>query len=460
MLYTDTLFLLLLAAMVAVSRVLRPWPVVKEWVLIAFSLFVIASWGLTHLWIFCVVVLVNYAGAHGLARAVERGANRSARLWLAGLIAADVGALAFFKYIQFAVDNVSALLGRPSFHVPIGAPLAISFYTFHIISYLVDLRKGRVRPTTFREYLFYLSFFPHVIAGPIVRVWQLVPQIGKIRRVPTDWAIGLHDFAVGFFLKVAVANGIALLIDPLWTAAPAVSLSAPDRWAAAFLYYCQIYGDFAGYSLMALGMARLLGYRLPPNFRAPMLAASLQDFWRRWHITLSRWLRDYLYIPLGGNRVSPMRNVANVILVMALGGLWHGAGWGFLIWGLFHGTGIAAEHIARRRGLRLPDWATWLPTQVWVLLAWVFFRSPDLATGWSFAKGMFSWTDSSLALAPRFRFGLLLAVPILLHHAVPFLLRATPRRRLGLLLGAGTAIALLVDAVIYSSSETFVYFKF
>src|SRR5262249_29407694 len=181
-----------------------------------------------------------------------------------------------------------------------GVPLAISFYVFHIISYLVDVYYGRVARATFGNYLFYLSFFPHLIAGPIVRAWQLMPQIAATRPLRMNFIIGFHFVVTGFFLKSVVADNIAGAIDPLWTTA--ASLAPADQWMLAIFYYCQIYGDFAGYSLMALGMARLLGYRLPANFRLPLTAVTLQDFWRRWHISLSRWLRDYVYFGLGGSR--------------------------------------------------------------------------------------------------------------------------------------------------------------
>ena len=300
MLYTDTAFLYLFGLLVGVTYLLRPWPAVKEWLLIAFSLFVIASWGYFDLGLFLAVLAVNFAAV----RMMTRSEAPVSRRILAGAIVLNVATLTVFKYTNFLGGNLSALTGIKVPAFPLGIPLAISFYIFHLISYLVDLHAKRVKEATLREYLFYLSFFPHVIAGPIVRAWQLVPQIGRQRRVRTDWMIGIHYLVVGFFLKMVSANNIGVNIDRAWNGTLPFELSTSDRWLVAFLYYCQIYGDFAGYSLMALGMARLLGYRLPPNFRSPMRAVTVQDFWRRWHITLSRWLRDYVYIPLGGSRVS------------------------------------------------------------------------------------------------------------------------------------------------------------
>ncbi len=459
MLFTDPLFLTLFGAVWAACLLLRPWPETKEWLLIGFSLLLIATWGYYDLVLFLAVLGINFAGAAAMIRQPPAEAGRVLSL----LIAADLAALVFFKYANFIGGNAAPLLGVPIPRFPLGIPLAISFYTFHLISYLVDLRKGKVRLATFREYLFYLSFFPHVIAGPIVRAWQLVPQIGKRRRVRTDLAMGLHLLVLGYFLKSVVANNIALAIDPFWTAPGPDSLSALDRWAVAFLYYCQIYGDFAGYSLMALGMARLLGYRLPPNFRAPMLAASLQEFWHRWHITLSRWLRDYLYIPLGGSRVPFGRSLINLIITMVLGGLWHGAGWGFVIWGAMHGFGLAAERLLRR-GARTAagfPWLRWGITQAWVTAAWIFFRSPNFHSARHFFFLALPGTRPGWqVLHPPFAWMLLLALPILAHHAAPLLLRRAGRRRLGWILGLVTGAAFLANCLVASPSKAFIYFRF
>lgn len=478
MFYTDTLFLVLFAVVWAITRLLRPWPVVKEWWLIAFSLFVIASWGYYDLTIFTVVLLVNYFAVRVMGTHENRGEaeRKKARTILIATISFDVLTLALFKYANFIGGNLGQVTGLtiPSF--PLGIPLAISFYVFHLISYIVDIHAGRTRIATFRQYLFYLSFFPHVIAGPIVRAWQLVPQIGKTRRVRTDFLMGFHYLITGFFLKSVAANNIARSIDPYWEGKTS-SLSMIDHWAVAFLYYCQIYGDFAGYTLMALGMSRLLGYRLPPNFRAPMRAASLQEFWQRWHITLSRWLRDYLYIPLGGNRVHPGRAAANVMITMVLGGLWHGAGWGFLIWGIMHGAGIVGERYLHRalkapgrllawmrdtRGGRAFQWILlWALTQTWVTLTWVFFRSPTLTHALEFLEQMFTFTHkSSFVLHGSILAGLICALPVVAHHLAQVLLPWIPRRRLGLVLGVATGVMFVLTMVTYSPGTVFIYFKF
>ena len=375
------------------------------------------------------------------------------------MIAADIAALALFKYSNFIGGNIAAATGWQSPQLPLGIPLAISFYTFHIISYLVDVHRNVVREASFRHYIFYLSFFPHVVAGPIVRAWQLMPQLRTTRRVRTDFAIGVHFLVTGIFLKSILADNIGGAIDPYWQAG--ANLTFAERWLLAFLYYCQIYGDFAGYSLMALGMARLLGYRLPANFRSPMLAASLQEFWRRWHITFSRWIRDYLYISLGGNRGGVLRTGINLFITMILGGLWHGAAWGFVLWGAMHGAMLIVERafgLERTRAFRGRWVPWWVVTQVWVILAWVPFRAPDLATAGEFYAGMIAPT--SFVVDSKFLEPLVFAALIVAHQLSPLLLRSLDRRRLPYILGAATGIMLLLNLVVHSHSAVFIYFRF
>jgi alginate O-acetyltransferase complex protein AlgI len=469
MFYTDTFFLLLFAGVWALTRLLRPWPAIKEWFLILFSLFVIASWGYYDLILFLCVLAVNFFAARAIGRRPGRG-----RLLLGSVIAMDVATLALFKYANFIGGTFGALTGQIIPVFPLGIPLAISFYIFHLISYLVDIQAGRVKLATLREYLFYLSFFPHVIAGPIVRAWQLVPQIGARRGRPLDLPMGLHFFVTGFFLKSVVANNIAGFgmgtgtdfqggIDTIWQGTAGYSLSTTDHWAVAFLYYCQIYSDFAGYSLMALGMARLLGYRLPANFRSPMRAGTLQEFWQRWHITLSHWLRDYLYIPLGGGRASAPRVAVNVLVTMLLGGLWHGAAWTFVIWGGMHGLGLVVERVLGRRQVRTRTWSWagwWLVTQVWVTLAWVFFRAPTLAQAGAFLRNMVVPSPHPFQLASPLVGLWICALPVLLHQLAPLLIWKVNRRRLPQALGLMTAVLLVLNVVVVSPAKVFIYFKF
>jgi D-alanyl-lipoteichoic acid acyltransferase DltB (MBOAT superfamily) len=451
--YTGKLFLALFVLLFIASIWLRNRPAVKEWLIIAFSLLVILSWGALSLLTFLVIALLNYGAAQWIAR------TRSGAI-LAAAIAVDLAALAAFKYHGFFGGNGESGFGSELPVFSLGIPLAISFYTFHLISYLVDLRAGEARLASPKHYLFYLGFFPHVVAGPIVRPWQFLPQIGKVRDSAGDWTVGFHHLAVGLFLKAVVANKIGRIIDPVWDGSSAFVPTSADRLVVAFLYYCQIYSDFAGYTLMALGMARLLGYRLPPNFRQPMFAVSLHDFWRRWHITLSRWLRDYLYRPLGGNRGGPSRTVANLMITMLLGAMWHGAGWGFLVWGFLHGLGLVAERLLGLRrpvGLMMPVW--WLVTQLWVTLAWIFFRNPALENASSYLAGLVPDGAGSLSVHRELWIGFLFAAAAILQQAIQ-VATIRYRRHAAAILASTTVFALMCSLLVFSPAKVFIYFKF
>jgi alginate O-acetyltransferase complex protein AlgI len=455
MTYTATLFLVLFAFIAIISAGLKPLPWAREWLLIGFSIFIIATWGIFDAALFTSIAVVNFFAAHAITQLT--GGPR--RVLLAATIAGDIAVLALFKYTNFIGGNITALTGWPTPQLALGIPLAISFYTFHVISYLVDVHRKVVPEASFRHYLFYVSFFPHVVAGPIVRAWQLVPQLRAPRRVRTDLAMGAHFLVTGIFLKSILADNIGGTIDPFWRAG--TDLSFAERWLLAVLYYCQIYADFAGYSLIALGMARLLGYRLPANFRCPMLAASLQEFWRRWHITLYRWLRDYVYFGLGGSHRGYLRTGINIFATMVLGGLWHGAAWGFVLWGAMHGAWLVLERALGQEGRRVfhGRWGSWwVLTQIFVVLAWVPFRAPDLATVGEFYAGMI--VPTSFQVRSQFLEAMLFAIPVIAHQLSPLLIRSVGLRQLPYVLGAGTGTMLLLDIVTYSPSKVFIYFRF
>lgn len=461
MIYTDTLFLFLFAGLFVVCLALQRLPQAKDWVIVAFSGLVLASWGISNLAIFLAAVAANYAAA----LAIGRYHGRKSRMILAVAIAGNLLFLGAFKYANFLAANIEYVSSLPIPRFPLGLPLAISFYTFHVISYLVDLHAHRIAPASFRKFLVYLIFFPHVVAGPIVRAWQLVPQIGSRRLTKYDLAFGAHYLLLGYFLKTIGADNIADSIDQFWAPGPLAALTMADRWVMAFLYYCQIYSDFAGYSLMALGMSRLLGYKLPANFRSPMRAATLREFWRRWHITLSRWLRDYLYIPLGGSRGSTMRTAFNLFATMVLGGLWHGAGWGFVIWGTMHGAWLVLERLCRlnRPPARWLPWtASWIVTQAWVTLAFVFFRAPDVGFAGRFVAGMFDIVGAgALSVHRDIGRALVFALPALLHHAAPSLLGRALSLRMALTLGLSTGALLVASLVLLPpAGHPFIYFRF
>ncbi|MBS0643173.1 MAG: MBOAT family protein [Proteobacteria bacterium] len=309
------------------------------------------------------------------------------RNWIPMLgVALNLGALGLFKYADFFRGSVYDAFGQPWHPWSLVLPLGISFFVFQKISYLIDLKRGDRHIYGFLDFCMFVSFFPQLIAGPLVRHNEIIFQFDADPRRPEMWenlARGFALFLIGVTKKVLLADTLAMLADPLFAQAQSAPLSAAEAWTAAGAYTLQIYFDFSGYSDMAIGLALMFGLRLPFNFNAPYRAVSVRDFWRRWHMTLSRFLRDYLYIPLGGNRAGPVRQAVNVVLTMLLGGLWHGANWTFVAWGGLHGGALAVNHWWEAKGanggLRLPTPVAWLLTLLFVMACWVLFRSPTFS---------------------------------------------------------------------------------
>jgi alginate O-acetyltransferase complex protein AlgI len=348
--------------------------------------------------------VINTVAARVIATSPSPRTRKQA---LIAAICFDIGLLCVFKYLGFFVTEVddfldSLGLGSPLPLVQIVLPIGISFFTFQAISYVVDVYRGDTRAASLGDVAILQAFFPHLVAGPIVRANELLPQL----RVPRDPRTvlagpGLFLVAGGLVKKTVVADELARrVVDPVFND-PAAH-SGAEVLLAIYGFAAQIYCDFSGYTDMAIGLALLLGYVLPQTFNRPYLALSLQDFWRRWHMTLSRWLRDYLYIPLGGNRHGSRRTYRNLMLTMLLGGLWHGAAWTFVIWGGIHGTALSVERWGRERwvGFRLPAWLAWLVTFHVVCLAWVFFRSPDLSTAFEMLGQIGASGPSPLVTVP------------------------------------------------------------
>jgi len=304
--------------------------------------------------------------------------------WVLGFgVAMNVLLLVIFKYLDFAIESVNAISGAGLEPIGIVLPLAISFFTFQQIAYLVDCHSGRVKDFSFVNYALFVSFFPQLIAGPIVHHGEILPQFKDpdMRRIDcANVASGIFLFVMGLAKKVLLADQLSPFVQSGY-ASPEM-LSAGDAWMLSLTYSMQLFLDFCGYSEMAIGLARMFNIRIPVNFLNPYRAVDLQDFWRRWHITLSTFLRDYLYIPLGGNRSGAFRVGIKVMLTFAIGGIWHGAGWNFLIWGVLHGIGQVGLRLWRGAGFRMPSFAGWAVTFLFVNIAWVFFRSPDFETAW------------------------------------------------------------------------------
>jgi alginate O-acetyltransferase complex protein AlgI len=312
------------------------------------------------------------------------------RAWLLVSLITNLGLLAYFKYTNFFIDNIGMLLGRQIPHLDIVLPVGISFYTFKTLSYTIDVYWRHIPACrSLWKYAMFVTYFPELVAGPIVRASVFLPQMNRSLR--PSWSrtlLGLQVVLLGVTKKLVIADRMAGIVDPVF-AAPA-AYTPLTVISAVVAYSLQIYCDFSGYSDIAIGVSKIIGFDLPENFNMPYLATSLTDFWRRWHMTLSGWLRDYLYIPLGGNRHGRLMTYRNLMITMLLGGLWHGANWNFVFWGLLHGCGLAVNHwwtrdrkgaVRERAGAgRATLVVQWLATYVFVCLAWIFFRSRDLDT--------------------------------------------------------------------------------
>ena len=365
------------------------------WWLIVASLAFYAWWSPPHLLLLLGSVGSNYA----IHRVLRR--HRSRSLLVAGIVF-NLGLLAVFKYADFLVGNVNAIANLEMTRLGLVLPLAISFYTFQQISFLHDTWIGRTQMCDFKRYVLFVTFFPQLIAGPIVTQRDTIPQFRLsvfANRTMLNLALGTTLFFIGLFKKIVLADGIAPVANAAFGLADSgQDVSMVTAWLGALAYTFQIYFDFSGYCDMALGLARLFGIRLPLNFNSPYKSLSVVEFWRRWHITLSRFLRDYLYIPLGGNRSGVLGRHGNLMLTMLLGGLWHGAGWNFILWGALHGSFLIVNHVWSASALRrvvhdrapavLYATAAWSITMLAVVFAWVFFRAETFAGGMTIAQSM------------------------------------------------------------------------
>ncbi|HED66641.1 MAG TPA: MBOAT family protein [Planctomycetes bacterium] len=384
MLFTEPRFVLFFAVVFAVHWALESNAARKLW-LLATSYTFYGAWDWRFLGLIVASTLVDYVVALRLER---QGAAR--RAWLALSLTVNLGLLGVFKYCQFFVDSAVELaraLGIQASPHTLGIvlPVGISFYTFQTMSYTLDVWRGRIRATrSLLDVATFVAFFPQLVAGPIVRASEFLPQLASPRTLARiDVRGALILFLVGFFKKACVADNLAPIVERYFAHPEAFDLVS--AWSAIVAYAVQIYCDFSGYSDMAIACAALLGYRLVLNFDFPYLARDPSEFWRRWHISLSTWLRDYLYIPLGGNRGSSLFVARNLMLTMLLGGLWHGAAWTFVLWGGLHGIALVVHRAWRRMAETHPLRRLVRPVSMpllvlFVVLAWVPFRAPDLAT--------------------------------------------------------------------------------
>ena len=471
MVFNSLTFVVFFALVLALHNLPLPWRTKKINLLVASWLFY-AAWNLPFILLLWISTVVDWWAAQKLATA-QRPAARHA--WMLLSVVANLGMLVYFKYGVFLLDNFTALMAAlgVAYQAPkldIVLPVGISFYTFATMSYTLDVYLRRAAPAkNFLDYALFVTFFPHLVAGPIMRPTELVPQFETERRANLDQVcFGVALMTLGLFQKVVLADGF--LSGPAELVYDGKQVPGMlDAWAATLAFSGQIFCDFAGYSTTAIGAAMCLGFAMPDNFRFPYAAVGFSDFWRRWHITLSSWLRDYLYIPLGGNRHGVARTYFALMATMLLGGLWHGASWTFVVWGGLHGLYLAVERALRSR---FPDYrpaglalfGLGLLTFALVNITWVFFRAKTFDGAWLVLKGMFGLNANAVPIVPAVD---LLAVGVIVGGLVAahWLMR---RRTLesaiaqvpAPVLTAVWACLAFAVAIEQGSGNAFIYFQF
>ena len=440
----EFIFVFLPAAFLAYWLAWPYGPAARNSVLLVASLMFYAWWDVRFLPLLLVSIVVNYS----IGRTMLGQPDRRRLAMLIG-VTLNLVALGYFKYMNFFVDNVEALSGRPLHLARVVLPIGISFFTFTQIAYLVDASRRKASEYNLLNYGLFVTFFPHLIAGPILHHREMMPQFETSDRseLTRNVAIGLSLFAVGLFKKTVLADTAAPYAGPVFAAFDAgTGASTVEAWIGAFAYAFQIYFDFSGYSDMAVGLALLFGINFPVNFLSPYKATSIIEFWRRWHMTLSRFLRDYLYIPLGGNRRGPARRYLNLGVTMLLGGLWHGASWNFVVWGGLHGVYLGINHAGSGRleaavGARGSRLLGWLLTFLAVTCAWVFFRATTLPGAVRMIVTMFGFGSAFLPVgmtpASTGQAGAFLVLSLALCTALPNMYDLLREHRIGLVADAG-----------------------
>jgi len=474
-LFNSLTFVVFFAAVLGLYNLPIGWRA-KKWILLLASYLFYAAWNPPLILLLWLSTLIDWYAGGTIARSQNPFVRRLA---LAFSLVGNLGMLAFFKYGGFLLENFTAAANAYGFAYQPAAPdivlpMGISFYTFQTLTYTIDIWRGELKPArSFLDYALYVTFFPQLVAGPIVRASEFLPQCEteKAPEVTSPMFIwGLCLLTLGLFQKIVLADGfLAKPADDVFGFAGA--LSPLDAWAGVLAFTGQIFCDFAGYSTCAIGAALCLGFAMPNNFRFPYAAVGFADFWHRWHITLSTWLRDYLYIPLGGNRRGPLRTYANLMLVMLLGGLWHGAAWTFVAWGGLHGLYLVAERLLKARWGK----AAWVRTRgaevffvlltfFLVSLTWVFFRAKSFAAAGGLLASMFGLADESAQILATYDLlavavvigGLLMSHWMLRHSSHEELVERTPWW-----LAAIAWAAMIVSIVLMQGGgDAFIYFQF
>ena len=474
MIFTSFEFVAFFVAVMVIRRYLRSFTVEKSFLLVASYVFYM-SWNVPAALLILSTSLLDFYLARRLG---QIDAPQSRKRLLIVSLTANLGVLAFFKYTNFLLDTGVFglnLLGMHvnSVHYKILLPVGISFFTFQSMSYTIDVYRRHLPPcASARDFLLYVAFFPQLAAGPIVRAADFLPQLKqRLRPSALDIETGLVQFAVGAIKKLVIADQISPHVDLIF-ATPA-NYDGLTLLQGIIGYAIQIYCDFSGYSDMAIGSARMMGFRFPENFQMPYSAVTITEFWRRWHMSLSSWLRDYVYIPLGGNRNGTMRTYVNLMLTMVLGGLWHGASWNFVFWGGLHGVSLAIHKV----------WTSWNPLAplqgrpefraVWqlfsrvltlsvVLLGWIFFRADSWSAATQYVSRLMTWSHDGTRLVSPYILAAIAAVS-LAHLVVPkdrLWVREIPAGALSVRVLVYSSLALLLACLAATDTAPFIYFQF
>lgn len=473
MLFSSTVFLLCFLPLLLICYYLVPkrFLMLRNAVLLLFSLVFYAFGGLRYFWLLCICIMTDYLAGILIGRSASPGCRR---LILIVCTAVTLGLLGYYKYAGFAASaaaSLGAAVSVPNIVLPIG----ISFYTFQGLSYVADVYRSDapVQKNPLNVAL-YIALFPQLVAGPIVRYSGIAASLRQRDHTLDDFTRGLTRFLLGFGKKMLLANAMGQIADPVFALTGHPSLTASLAWVGAIAYTFQIYFDFSGYSDMAIGLGLLFGFRFEENFNYPYISASITEFWRRWHISLSSWFRDYVYIPLGGNRCSRGRHIFNLLLVWFLTGLWHGANWTFLLWGLYYGLLLLLEKYPLRHAApKVPSAVRRVITLILVILGWVLFRSDTAALAGQYLRAMFGWTGFSSGQAiyylrefwPEFLCCILASLPIARALEKRFLGGGAKPRTVTAVRTVIMAFAALVFLLSYMQLEyggfnPFIYFQF
>jgi len=471
MVFNSLTFVAFFACVLFMHSLPLSWKTRKVNLLIASYLFY-SAWNPPFVILLWISTVIDWYAAQGLVKA-KRESTR--HLWMLISVVANLGMLVYFKYGQFLLDNFTALMGaigvawQPA-HYDIILPVGISFYTFATMSYTLDVYLRRAAPAdNLLDYALFVTFFPHLVAGPIMRPTELVPQFAQERRASADQLrFGLALMTVGLFNKVVLADGfLSAAAERVYDSDKLPGML--DAWIGTLAFSGQIFCDFAGYSTTAIGAALCLGFAMPDNFRFPYAAVGFSDFWRRWHITLSSWLRDYLYIPLGGNRHGAQRTYVALMMTMLLGGLWHGANWTFVAWGGLHGLYLSVERVLRGR---FPHYrpgpvafvALGLLTYLLVNLTWVFFRAKTFGKAWDVLRGMSGFNASTKPILATYYIvtvALIVSAIVLTHWFMRTrTLESVIARVPPLALGAAWGLMAFAIVISQGTGSAFIYFQF